>query len=224
MPVAAGPRKPRDEQSVVAYTDRCSSKGIIDTEPLPKGWEAAYTSGGNLYYKNHNNRTTTWKRPRPDESTNVASDDDPLPAGWECSLDAKGRKYYINNSTTTTTWCHPSHFDSTLGPLPNGWEVRVTEKRQVYFVDHNTRTTSWIDPRKEKLGNDSRAQFLRKALYLHMMRRKEVSGGWEMNIRRSHVFDDSFAIISEASLDELKRRPIVILDEKESTDNTSDTR
>jgi E3 ubiquitin-protein ligase NEDD4 len=103
--------------------------------------------------------------------------------------------------------------------------MRVTDSKQVYFVDHKTRTTTWVDPRKEKLGDDSRAQFLRKALYLHMMRRyRVVSGGWEMNIRRGHVFDDSFAVISEACLDDLKRRPIVILDENKSTSNTSDTR
>ena len=51
-----------------------------------------------------------------------------------------------------------------------------------------------------------------------------MSGVWEMNIRRSDVFDDSFGVISETALDDLKRRPVVILDEKESTNTTSDTR
>lgn len=229
MPVTGGTDdKPPGVAFALDVTDDPSTKDAINDEgPLPEGWEVVCTSDGKIYYKNHNNRTTTWLRPRSGGSTNVSTElsDDSLPSGWGCLLDAKGRKYYIDHNTSTTTWCHPSSFDSSLGTLPDGWEMRMTTKRQVYFVDHNTRTTTWIDPRKDDLVNDSHAQFLRKALYLHTKRRyKVVSGGWELNIKRSNVFDDSFAVISEASLDDLKRRPIVILDEKESTNKISDTR
>lgn len=168
--------------------------------PLPKGWEEKH--------KNQLNQQI--------------QSSDPLPVGWECRCDAKGRKYFVDHNTKTTTWCHPSYLDSNLGPLPDGWEMRVTEQTlQLYFVDHNTRTTTWIDPRKGMLPNDPRALFLRKALYLHMMRRyKVLSGGWELSIRRSHVFEDSFTGISKASLDDLQRRPIIIFDEKGSTNDT----
>jgi len=208
-----------------AVADTLSTKGVVEEEPLPNGWEVAFTSSGKIYYKNHNKKTTSWNRPRPDEPNDDDQADDPLPAGWESRLDAKGRKYYTNHTEKTTTWIHPSHLDSVLGPLPEGWEMRLTDWKQVYFVDHSTRTTTWTDPRKAGYiaNEDSRAKFLRKALYLHMMRRKKVvSGVWEMKIRRSYVLDDSFGVISETDLEDLKRRPVVILDEKESTN--SDTR
>lgn len=195
-----------------------------EEDPLPNGWEAAYTSSGKVYYKNHNKRTTTWTRPGPDDAND---DDDPLPDGWEARLDAKGRKYYTDHIEKKTTWIHPSHLDSVLGPLPEGWEMRLCDWKQVYFVDHVTRTTTWTDPRKAgySANEDPRAKFLRKALYLHMMRRKKVvSGVWEMKIRRSYVLDDSFGVISETDLEDLKRRPVVILDEKETTNTSSDTR
>lgn len=38
-------------------------KLLIDSQPLPYGWEEAYTSDGIKYYINHINQTTTWAHP-----------------------------------------------------------------------------------------------------------------------------------------------------------------
>ncbi|KAK3610655.1 hypothetical protein CHS0354_028035 [Potamilus streckersoni] len=38
-------------------------KAVIDNQPLPFGWEEAYTSDGMKYYINHLNQVTTWSHP-----------------------------------------------------------------------------------------------------------------------------------------------------------------
>ncbi|XP_046553422.1 syntaxin-binding protein 4-like [Haliotis rubra] len=38
-------------------------KSLIETVPLPYGWEEAYTGDGTKYYINHTNQTTTWTHP-----------------------------------------------------------------------------------------------------------------------------------------------------------------
>ncbi|XP_052829453.1 uncharacterized protein LOC106874692 [Octopus bimaculoides] len=40
-----------------------SVKLLIDSQPLPYGWEEAYSSDGLKYYLNHINQTTTWSHP-----------------------------------------------------------------------------------------------------------------------------------------------------------------
>ena len=37
---------------------------IARTVPLPAGWEEARTQTGEVYFVNHNNRTTSWEDPR----------------------------------------------------------------------------------------------------------------------------------------------------------------
>lgn len=41
------------------------------TETLPSGWEPRETPDGALYYVNHNNKTTTWKRPSGDTGHSI---------------------------------------------------------------------------------------------------------------------------------------------------------
>ncbi|XP_060582937.1 syntaxin-binding protein 4-like [Ruditapes philippinarum] len=40
-----------------------SVRSLIDTQPLPFGWEETYTSDGMRYYINHLNQVTTWTHP-----------------------------------------------------------------------------------------------------------------------------------------------------------------
>lgn len=42
----------------------CAVRSIIESEPLPYGWEEAYTADGMKYYINHLTQTTTWSHPR----------------------------------------------------------------------------------------------------------------------------------------------------------------
>ncbi|KAF8973048.1 hypothetical protein BDZ97DRAFT_1779019 [Flammula alnicola] len=184
----------------------------VDESTLPKGWESRFDEKGRKYYLDHNTCTTTWDRPSSDGSS-PATDDVPfpLPGGWEWRLDNKGRKYYLNHNTRTTTWVQPSSLDAVakeLGPLPKGWEVRVLPgNKSTYFVDHNTRTTTWQDPRTTTYQMDPLSVFRRKIQYLHRMQRQDIQPGvFQIGVRRSHIVEESFAIISKATALDLKRQ------------------
>jgi len=189
-------------------------------ERLPKGWEPAVDYTGQTYYIDHNTRTTTWFR--PDSNNTTPSSGGGLPTGsrWEARVDkATGRTYYVDHNNKITTWINPSLLQDELGPLPSGWEIRLTENsRGVYFVDHNTRTTTWVDPRQVKANLDApSAKFVRKAAYLHdRMRLETLSGSFEVRVSKRHVFHDTFAVFKKASLDDMKRRPLVIFDEEKA--------
>ncbi len=193
---------------------------------LPAGWESATDSNGRTYYIDHINRKTTWLCPVQDGE----SGSDGLPHGWECRVDVTGRAYYVDHSSKTTSWIHPAVLElqkeEDLGPLPSGWEMRCMEDGiRTYFVDHTTRTTTWEDPRKMKIEDSLSAQFVRKALYLHSRRRYEALPGYfEVKVRRSHIFDDSFAVLAKATSDDLKRRPHVTFDGENSNIRGSTTR
>lgn len=204
-----------------------SSKSNTGRKQLPAGWESARDSNGRTYYIDHINRKTTWLHPVADGE----SGSDGLPRGWESRVDvATGRTYYLDHSTQTTSWFHPSVIKSQaeehLGPLPSGWEMRCVEDGvRTYFVDHTTRTTTWEDPRKIKIKDSSSEQFIRKALYLHRRRRYEaLTGHFEVKVRRSHVFDDSFDVLMNASIDDLRRRPHVTFQGEEPKLHGSTTR
>uniref|UniRef100_A0A8C6TRT8 Membrane associated guanylate kinase, WW and PDZ domain containing 1a n=1 Tax=Neogobius melanostomus TaxID=47308 RepID=A0A8C6TRT8_9GOBI len=54
--------------------------------PLPENWEMAYTENGELYFIDHNTKTTSWLDPRcRDKGSRPLEecDDDELPPGWE---------------------------------------------------------------------------------------------------------------------------------------------
>ena len=185
-------------------------------ERLPKGWEAAEDPTGRIYYIDHNTRTTTWFRPGSNNVTPSSASDLPTGSGWEAREDkATGKTYYADHKNKRTTWVHPSLLQDELGPLPSGWEIRMAENgRSAYFVDHNTRTTTWLDPRNVKTNLDApSAKFVRKAAYLHdRMRLETLSGSFEIRVSKSRVFHDTFTVFKKASLDDMKRRPLVIFD------------
>ncbi|XP_055374291.1 transcriptional coactivator yorkie isoform X1 [Condylostylus longicornis] len=91
---------------------------------LPEGWEQARTPEGQIYYLNHNTKTTQWEDPRTQKIHQ--------PALAQISQSSVGAK---------------ESSDTDLGPLPPGWEKAVTYSGETYFINHNNRTTSWFDPR-----------------------------------------------------------------------------
>jgi len=220
---------PHGRAEVSSPSSSSSKSGTKKT--LPAGWECATDAGGRTYYIDHINRKTTWLYPVQDGETGSTVSDGLLPHGWECRVDvATRRMYYVDHSTKTTSWIHPSVLESQkeegLGPLPPGWEMRCMENGiRTYFVDHRTRTTTWDDPRKIKVEDSVSAQFVRKALYLHSRRRYEALPGYfEVKVRRSHVFGDSFAVLMKATGDDLKRRPHVTFDGENANTHGSTTR
>ncbi|XP_039184674.1 membrane-associated guanylate kinase, WW and PDZ domain-containing protein 1 isoform X30 [Crotalus tigris] len=107
--------------------------------PLPENWEMAYTENGEVYFIDHNTKTTSWLDPRC-----LNKQQKPLE---ECE-DDEG--------------VHTEELDSEL-ELPAGWEKIEDPVYGVYYVDHVNRKTQYENPvleakRKKQLEQQPPAQ------------------------------------------------------------------
>lgn len=165
-----------------------------------------------------------------------------LPPGWEQRWTLEGRPYFVDHNTRTTTWVDPRRQQyirmyggqnngstiqqqpvSQLGPLPSGWEMRLTNTARVYFVDHNTKTTTWDDPRLPSSLDQNVPQykrdFRRKLIYFRSQPAMRIlSGQCHIKVRRSHIFEDSFAEISRQSATDLKKRLMIKFEGEDGLD------
>ncbi|KAL2016390.1 hypothetical protein VTK56DRAFT_3812 [Thermocarpiscus australiensis] len=169
------------------------------TGELPPGWEQRWTPEGRPYFVDHNTRTTTWVDPRRQQYI---------------------RMYGGQNNASGTIQQQPV---SQLGPLPSGWEMRLTNTARVYFVDHNTKTTTWDDPRLPSSLDQNVPQykrdFRRKLIYFRSQPAMRIlSGQCHIKVRRSHIFEDSFAEISRQSATDLKKRLMIKFDGEDGLD------
>jgi E3 ubiquitin-protein ligase NEDD4 len=169
------------------------------TGELPAGWEQRFTPEGRAYFVDHNTRTTTWVDPRRQQYI---------------------RMYGGQNNASGTIQQQPV---SQLGPLPSGWEMRLTNTARVYFVDHNTKTTTWDDPRLPSSLDQNVPQykrdFRRKLIYFRSQPAMRIlSGQCHIKVRRSHIFEDSFAEISRQSATDLKKRLMIKFDGEDGLD------
>jgi len=169
------------------------------TGELPPGWEQRWTPEGRPYFVDHNTRTTTWVDPRRQQYI---------------------RMYGGQNNANGTIQQQPV---SQLGPLPSGWEMRLTNTARVYFVDHNTKTTTWDDPRLPSSLDQNVPQykrdFRRKLIYFRSQPAMRIlSGQCHIKVRRSHIFEDSFAEISRQSATDLKKRLMIRFDGEDGLD------
>ncbi|KAA1077849.1 E3 ubiquitin-protein ligase pub1 [Puccinia graminis f. sp. tritici] len=164
----------------------------------------------------------------------------PLPAGWEQRFTPEGRPYFVDHNTRTTTWVDPRRQQllrvmgpngnnvqpqavSQLGPLPSGWEMRLTSTARVYFVDHNTKTTTWDDPRLPSSLDQNVPQykrdFRRKLIYFRSQPALRPNPGQcHVKIRRSHIFEDSYAEIMRQQPNDLKKRLMIKFDGEDGLD------
>ncbi|KAK3350156.1 hypothetical protein B0T25DRAFT_459009 [Lasiosphaeria hispida] len=169
------------------------------TGELPPGWEQRWTPEGRPYFVDHNTRTTTWVDPRRQQYI---------------------RMYGGQNNPNGSIQQQPV---SQLGPLPSGWEMRLTNTARVYFVDHNTKTTTWDDPRLPSSLDQNVPQykrdFRRKLIYFRSQPAMRIlSGQCHIKVRRSHIFEDSFAEISRQSATDLKKRLMIKFDGEDGLD------
>ncbi|XP_059358944.1 membrane-associated guanylate kinase, WW and PDZ domain-containing protein 1 isoform X5 [Carassius carassius] len=96
-----------------------------DQDPLgalPDNWEMAYTESGEIYFIDHNTKTTSWMDPR-------CQDKQPKPL--EDCEDDEG--------------VHTEELDHDL-ELPPGWEKIDDPVYGVYYVDHVNRKTQYENP------------------------------------------------------------------------------
>ncbi|KAL1021542.1 hypothetical protein UPYG_G00014590 [Umbra pygmaea] len=78
--------------------------------PLPDNWEMAYTENGEVYFIDHNTKTTSWIDPRCLEKslkTLEECEDDELPAGWEKIDDPVYGVYYVDHINRKTQYENP---------------------------------------------------------------------------------------------------------------------
>ena len=169
------------------------------TGELPPLWEQRHTPEGRPYFVDHNTRTTTWVDPRRQQYI---------------------RMYGGQNAGNNTIQQQPV---SQLGPLPSGWEMRLTNTARVYFVDHNTKTTTWDDPRLPSSLDQNVPQykrdFRRKLIYFRSQPALRIlSGQCHVKVRRSHIFEDSYAEIMRQSATDLKKRLMIKFDGEDGLD------
>ncbi|XP_068170444.1 membrane-associated guanylate kinase, WW and PDZ domain-containing protein 1b isoform X4 [Antennarius striatus] len=90
--------------------------------PLPDNWEMAYTETGEVYFIDHNTKTTSWIDPRcldkPQKPLEESEDDEGV---------------------------HTEELDNDL-ELPPGWEKIFDPVYGVYYVDHINRKTQYENP------------------------------------------------------------------------------
>ncbi|XP_035392098.1 membrane-associated guanylate kinase, WW and PDZ domain-containing protein 1-like isoform X2 [Electrophorus electricus] len=90
--------------------------------PLPDNWEMAYTESGEVYFIDHNTKTTSWMDPRCQDKQQKPIE--------ECD-DDEG--------------VHTEEPDNEL-ELPPGWEKIDDPVYGVYYVDHINRKTQYENP------------------------------------------------------------------------------
>lgn len=175
-------------------------------------------------------------------STTTTAGTGPLPPGWEQRNTPEGRPYFVDHNTRTTTWVDPRRQQilrimgpngnnltvqpqsvSQLGPLPSGWEMRLTSTARVYFVDHNTKTTTWDDPRLPSSLDQNVPQykrdFRRKLIYFRSQPAlRPIPGQCHVKVRRTHIFEDSYAEIMRQQPNDLKKRLMIKFDGEDGLD------
>nr|XP_016850661.1 PREDICTED: membrane-associated guanylate kinase, WW and PDZ domain-containing protein 1 isoform X8 [Anolis carolinensis] len=107
-------------QKLPQYLPPCAEENL---GPLPENWEMAYTENGEVYFIDHNTKTTSWLDPRC-----LNKQQKPLE---ECEDDEEG--------------VHTEELDSEL-ELPAGWEKIEDPVYGVYYVDHINRKTQYENP------------------------------------------------------------------------------
>ncbi|XP_054630736.1 membrane-associated guanylate kinase, WW and PDZ domain-containing protein 1-like isoform X5 [Dunckerocampus dactyliophorus] len=91
--------------------------------PLPENWEMAYTENGELYFIDHNTKTTSWLDPRCRDKASRTLE--------ECDDDEEG--------------IHTEDLESDI-ELPPGWERIDDPVYGIYYVDHINRKTQYENP------------------------------------------------------------------------------
>ena len=192
------PGPPANQSSAAAAQMMATGATTAGTGELPAGWEQRHTPEGRAYFVDHNTRTTTWVDPRRQQYIRM----------------------YGQNAQSGGIQTQPV---SQLGPLPSGWEMRLTNTARVYFVDHNTKTTTWDDPRLPSSLDQNVPQykrdFRRKLIYFRSQPALRImSGQCHVKVRRSNIFEDSYAEIMRQPATDLKKRLMIKFDGEEGLD------
>nr|CAD7587911.1 unnamed protein product [Timema genevievae] len=192
------------------------------TDGLPQGWSMQVAPNGRMFFINHNERTTSWVDPRTGRASpmpnqnhppNRRPEDElgPLPEGWEERIHSDGRIFFIDHNTRTTQWEDPRLSNPQIaGP------VRL-------YYKHRPASVAWLANAPVVLSQTTEdgeievqisavpysRDYKRKYEYLKSQLRKpnNVPNKFEIKIRRSQIFEDSYRIISTVNrMDLLKTK------------------
>ncbi|XP_054989396.1 membrane-associated guanylate kinase, WW and PDZ domain-containing protein 2 isoform X3 [Sorex araneus] len=80
-----------------------------ETDPLPDNWEMAYTEKGEVYFIDHNTKTTSWLDPRLAKKAKPPEEckENELPYGWEKIDDPIYGTYYVDHINRRTQFENP---------------------------------------------------------------------------------------------------------------------
>ncbi|XP_047453284.1 membrane-associated guanylate kinase, WW and PDZ domain-containing protein 2-like isoform X6 [Mugil cephalus] len=98
-----GPKSPSKSPTKVPDADE------EELGPLPDNWEMAYTEKGEVYFIDHNTKTTSWLDPRLAKKAKPPEEcrEDELPYGWEKIDDPIYGSYYVDHINRRTQFENP---------------------------------------------------------------------------------------------------------------------
>ncbi|XP_072233565.1 membrane-associated guanylate kinase, WW and PDZ domain-containing protein 2a isoform X2 [Leuresthes tenuis] len=107
---------PAEAPTEVPKEDGLSPKTVVpkpeendELGPLPDNWEMAYTEKGEVYFIDHNTKTTSWLDPRLAKKAKPPEEckEDELPYGWEKIDDPIYGSYYVDHINRRTQFENP---------------------------------------------------------------------------------------------------------------------
>ncbi|XP_068595941.1 membrane-associated guanylate kinase, WW and PDZ domain-containing protein 2 [Brachionichthys hirsutus] len=101
-----------EEEAPKSLSESPAKVPDVDEEelgPLPDNWEMAYTEKGEVYFIDHNTKTTSWLDPRLAKKAKPPEEcrEDELPYGWEKIDDPIYGSYYVDHINRRTQFENP---------------------------------------------------------------------------------------------------------------------
>ncbi|XP_058276118.1 membrane-associated guanylate kinase, WW and PDZ domain-containing protein 2 isoform X8 [Hirundo rustica] len=106
---APGYGQPEEAKEDTDITKQSKPEENDDLGPLPDNWEMAYTEKGEVYFIDHNTKTTSWLDPRLAKKAKPPEEckENELPYGWEKIDDPIYGTYYVDHINRRTQFENP---------------------------------------------------------------------------------------------------------------------
>ncbi|XP_062346811.1 membrane-associated guanylate kinase, WW and PDZ domain-containing protein 2 isoform X2 [Cinclus cinclus] len=106
---ATGYGQPEEAKEDMDVTKQTKPEENDDLGPLPDNWEMAYTEKGEVYFIDHNTKTTSWLDPRLAKKAKPPEEckENELPYGWEKIDDPIYGTYYVDHINRRTQFENP---------------------------------------------------------------------------------------------------------------------
>ncbi|XP_050180362.1 membrane-associated guanylate kinase, WW and PDZ domain-containing protein 2 isoform X15 [Myiozetetes cayanensis] len=106
---APGYTQPEEAKEDMDVAKQTKPEENDDLGPLPDNWEMAYTEKGEVYFIDHNTKTTSWLDPRLAKKAKPPEEckENELPYGWEKIDDPIYGTYYVDHINRRTQFENP---------------------------------------------------------------------------------------------------------------------